>query len=182
MTRNKNQLFDIDFILNKLKIEESSKVADLGCGKFEYFVKPIAEKLGSKGVVYGVDILQDTVENIKKSAWENNLKQVKAVWSDLEVYKGTKINSSSIDRALIINVLNQSSKKADILKEALRLLKTNGLLLIIDWQLTASPLGPEPNRRVNPEAIKEAAPKLGLELLEEFTPGPYHFALIFNKL
>lgn len=182
MTKNKNQLFDIDFILNKLKIDSENKVADLGCGKFEYFVKAIAERVGSKGIVYGVDILQDTVENIKKSAWENNLKQVKAVWSDLEIYKGTKINSSSIDKALIINVLNQSSKKAEILKEAVRLLKTNGLLLIVDWQLTASPLGPEPSRRVNPEAIKDAAPKLGLELVEEFSPGPYHFALIFTKL
>ncbi len=182
MIKNKNKLFDIDFILNKLKIESTHNIADLGCGKFEYFIKPIAEKVGSKGTVYGVDILQDTVENIKKSAWENNLKHVKAVWSDLEVYKGTKIDSSSLDRALIINVLNQSTKKAEILKEAVRLLKTNGLLLIIDWQLTASPLGPEPHRRVNPEAIKDAAPKLGLQLLDEFTPGPYHFALIFNKL
>jgi ubiquinone/menaquinone biosynthesis C-methylase UbiE len=182
MTRNKNKLFDIDFVLNKLKIKESEKVADLGCGKFEYFIKPIAKKVGSKGIVYGVDILQDTVENIKKLAWEHNLKQVKAIWSDLEVYKGTKINSYSLDKALIINVLNQSQNKAEILKEAVRLLKTNGLILIIDWQLTASPLGPEPNRRVNPEAIKDAAPKLGLQLMEEFTPGPYHFALIFNKL
>ncbi len=182
MKQTNYQLFDINLILNKLKINKSFKVADLGCGKFEYFVKPLAEKVGSDGLVYGVDILQDTVENIKKSAWEYNLKQVKAIWGDLEIYGSTKINSSSLDRVLLVNVLNQSQKKKEILQEAVRILKTNGLFLIIDWQLTASPLGPEANRRVNPEAIKEAAPRLGLKLIEEFNPGPYHFALIFNKL
>ncbi len=182
MKKNNNQLFDINLILNKLKIRESFKVADLGCGKFEYFVKPLAERVGDNGLVYAVDILQDTVEDVKKSAWEHNLKQVKAIWSDLEIFKGTKINSSSLDIVLIVNVLNQSNNRKEILQEAIRMLKTNGLLLIVDWQLTASPLGPEPNRRVNPEAVKETAPKLGLKLIEEFNPGPYHFALIFNKL
>ncbi len=182
MKKSKNQLLDINFVLNKLKIKERHLVADLGCGKFEYFVKPLAEIVGEKGIVYAVDIIKDTVEDVKKSAWENNLKQVKAVWSDLEIFKGAKINSSSLDRALLINVLNQSEKKAEILREAVRLLKTGGFLLIIDWQLSAAPLGPEPRRRVNPDAIKEAAPKLGLELINEFTAGPFHYALIFNKL
>jgi len=182
MEKNNYGIFDINLILNKLKIKESFKIADLGCGKFEYFVKPLAERVGSDGLVYAVDILQDTVEDIKKSAWQYNLKHIKAIWSDLEVYRGTKINSSSLDRVLLINVLNQSQKKKEILQEAIRILKTNGLFLIIDWQLTASPLGPEPNRRVNPETLKEVASRLGLKLVDEFNPGPYHFALIFNKL
>ncbi len=182
MQKNKNQLLDIDFILKKANISEGQSIADLGCGKYQYFIKPLARLVGERGLVYGVDIIKDTVEDIKKSAWEDNYKQVKAIWSDLEVYKATKINSSSIDRALLINVLNQSKKRVEIIKEAVRLLKVGGLLLIIDWELSASPLGPEPHQRVNSELIKEAAPKLSLELKDEFSAGPYHFALIFNKL
>jgi ubiquinone/menaquinone biosynthesis C-methylase UbiE len=177
-----NKLFNTALILDKLDIKEGQKIADLGCGKFEYFIKPIAKMIGDKGVLYAVDIIKDIVEDIKKEAWNNNLKQVKAIWSDLEVYKGTKINSTSIDKALLINVLNQSEKKVEILRESIRLLKTGGTLLVVDWQLTAAPFGPEPHRRVNPDSIKEAAPKLNLELIDEFSAGDFHYALIFNKL
>ena len=182
MQKNKNQLLDIDFIIKKANISEGDKVADLGCGKYQYFVKPLAHLVGEKGLVYGVDIIKDTVEDIKKSAWEDNLKQVKALWSDLEVYKATKIDSSSIDRALLINVLNQSKKRVEIIKEAVRILKIGGLLIIVDWQLSASPFGPEPHQRINSELLKDSAYKLSLELKDEFSAGPYHFALIFNKL
>ncbi len=181
-TKKTNKLFDINLILHKIGIKEKQQVADLGCGKFEYFVLPVAHLVGEKGSVYAVDILREAVEEIKKAALYHNLKQVKALWSNLEIFKGTRIESASLDHALIINVLNQSTKKLEILREASRLLKIGGRLLIIDWKLSASPFGPDPNRRVNPEAIKEAAPQLGLSLVEEFEAGPFHYGLIFNKL
>lgn len=178
---NKTLLFDINFILHKIAIEEGQKVAELGCGNFGYFVFPLAKLVGNHGHVFAVDVLKNTLEDIKKHALRENYQQIETIWSNLEVFKGAKIESSSLDRALLINILHQSNKRGEILREAVRMLKTNGQLLIVEWKNIDSPLGPKIETRVNKEAIKEAAPKLGLTLESEFEAGPYHYGLIFHK-
>jgi len=81
-----------------------------------------------------------------------------------------------LDRALLVNTLHQSEKKIEILREAIRLLKRGGKLLIVEWKNIDLPLGPSPERRINLDSLKAAAPKLGLGLQEEFEAGPYHYS------
>ncbi len=109
------------------------------------------------------------------------MQQIETIWSNLEIFKGTKIESSSLDRALLINILHQSAKRAEILREAVRMLKIGSRLLVVEWKNVASPLGPQVDKRVNKESLKEAAPKLGIVLETEFEAGPYHYGLIFHK-
>jgi ubiquinone/menaquinone biosynthesis C-methylase UbiE len=178
----KTILFDIDVILRKMGIEENQRVAELGCGNFGFFVWPLARTVGRRGLVYAVDILKPTLEEIKHQATSDNLPQVKTVWSNLEVFKATAIETSSLDNALLVNVIHQSTKKIDLLREAIRLLKRGGKLLVVEWKNIDSPLGPKPEQRVKLEALKIAAPKVGLDITEEFEAGPYHYGLILTKL
>lgn len=178
----KTALFDIDSILRKITIEENQKVAELGCGNFGFFVWPLAKLVGRRGEVYAVDILKSTLEEIKRQALKENLPQIKTIWSNLELFKATNIETSSLDCALLINVLYQSEKRTDIIREAIRLLKRNGKLLIVEWENTDSPLGPKPEKRVKLDSLKSAAPKLGLDIKESFVAGPYHYGIILTKL
>jgi len=175
-------LFDIASILSKMGLGERQQVADLGCGNFGFFVYPLARLVGKQGKVYAVDILKSTLEEIGKESKKNNLSQIITVWSNLEVFKATKIETNSLDSVLLVNILHQSEKKIEILREAIRLLKRGGRMLIIEWKNTDSPLGPSPEKRVNLDSLKAAAPKIGLDIKEEFTAGPYHFGLILTKL
>ncbi len=181
MHNNKSTLFDINFILNKIALSEREKIAELGCGNFGYFVFPAARQIGPLGKLFAVDILKSTLEDIKKRALQDNIKQIETIWSNVEIFKGTSIDSSSLDKVFLINLLNQSDKKTDILREAIRLLKHNAKLLIIDWKSIDSPLGPPHNKRVNKQLLKDTAPKFNLILDEEFDAGPYHYGLIFHK-
>jgi len=122
------------------------------------------------------------LEEIKKEAAKKNLPQIVTVWSNLEVFKATDIETSSLDGALLVNTLHQSNKKIEMLREAVRLLKRGGKLLIVEWKNADAPLGPEPDKRVNPESLKNAAIKIGLDILEEFDAGPYHYGLVLIKL
>lgn len=175
-------LFDINAILSKMGIGERQKVAELGCGNFGFFVFPLARLVGRYGKVYAVDILKTTLEEIGREAKHDNLPQVVTVWSNLEVFKAAKIETDSLDSALLINTLHQSEKRAAILREAVRLLKRGGQLLIVEWKNIDLPLGPAADRRIDSASIKTAAPKLGLGLKEEFEAGPYHYGLILTKL
>lgn len=178
----KSALFDINDILSKIGIDEKQQVAELGCGNFGFFVFPLARLVGRQGKVYAVDILKPTLEEISKEAKKNNLPQIIPVWSNLEVFKAANIETSSLDSALLVNVLHQSEKKIEILREAIRLLKRGGKLLIIEWKNEDLPLGPAPEKRVKLESLKSAAPKIGLNIAEEFEAGPYHYGLILIKL
>ena len=179
---NAPALFDISAIIRKMKITEGQSVAELGCGNFGFFVWPLARLVGRRGRVYAVDVLKGHLDEIKRVALKDNLPQVKTIWSNLEVFQGTQIESSSLDAALLINILYQSEKKAEILREAMRLLKRNGQLMIVEWGNSDSPLGPRPEKRVKLESLKSAAAKLGLELQREFIAGPYHYGIILTKI
>jgi len=178
----KTVLFDIENILRKITVEEGQKVAELGCGNFGFFVWPLARLVGRRGQVYAVDILKSTLDEIRRQALRENFPQVKIVWSNLEVFKATTVETSSLDCALLINVLYQSDKRIEILREAIRLLKRGGKLLIVEWGNADSPLGPTLDKRVKLDSLKTAAPKIGLDIKEEFSAGPYHYGLILTKL
>ena len=178
----KSVLFDIRTILSKLEVGAGQKTAELGCGNFGFFVFPLARLVGREGRVYALDILKSTLEEINKEARKKNLPQIIPIWSNLEIFKAAKIESSSLDSALLVNVLHQSKQRIEILREAIRLLKRGGRLLIVEWTATDSPLGPKSDQRVSLGALKTAAPKLGMAIKEEFAAGPYHYGLILNKL
>lgn len=178
----KTVLFDITGILNKIAIGEKQKVAELGCGNFGFFAFPLARRVGRSGKVYAVDILKSSLAEIKSRATKENLPQLIPVWSNLEIFKGTKIENDTLDIALLINVLHQSEKRADIIREAARMLKTGGQLLIVEWSNNDAPLGPKPEKRIKLESLKTAAAKLGFGIKEEFTAGPYHYGIILIKL
>ncbi len=178
----KYALFDINNILSKMGIDEKQRVAELGCGNFGFFVFPLARLVGRQGKVYAVDILKPTLEEIRKEAKKNNFPQIITVWSNLEIFKAATIETSSLDSALLINVLHQSEKKIEIMREAIRLLKRGGRLLVVEWKSTDLPLGPPPDKRVKLESLRSAIPKIGLSITEEFEAGPYHYGLVLTKL
>ena len=176
-----NKLLDVSQILSKIKIEEGMKVADLGCGSTGFFVFPVAKIVGKKGEVYGVDILRNALENINRRARQENINNVKTVWTDLEVFNATKIETASLDTALIINTLYLSHKRVEIMREAMRMVRTGGKVVVIEWKNVASPFGPPSEERVKEELLKEGGKKLGLKLEEEFFAGRYHYGVIFTK-
>ena len=182
LNTKKTVLFDIDKILAKISISERQKVAELGCGNFGFFVFPLARLVGKQGVVYAVDILKEALREIKTQAESYNLKQIKPVWSDLEVFKATKIETESLDSATLINVLSQLNKKLGALKEASRLIKVGGKILVIDWKSEDIPLGPSPEKRINEKELEDISSKLGLKINEKFEAGPYHYGLVLTKL
>ncbi|HZJ40904.1 MAG TPA: class I SAM-dependent methyltransferase [Candidatus Saccharimonadales bacterium] len=178
----KTALFDIAEILNKIAVRERQQVAELGCGNFGFFTFPLARLVGRSGKVYAVDILKSTLTEIKDRATKENLPQIIPIWSNLEVFKATKIETESLDKALLINVLHQSEKRAEIIREAYRMLKRGGYLMIVEWSSADSPLGPKPEKRLKLESLKIAAKKLGFDIQEEFVAGPYHYGLLLIKL
>jgi len=176
-----NELIDAKKILESADIAEGMRVADLGCGARGYFTLQAAKMVGTKGIVYAVDILKSALSAVESNARLHGLPNIRTVWSDLEKYGATKLPEQYIDLALLMNILFQVKDRETVLKEAIRLIKPSGKLLIADWKKTGAPFGPPVEERCSPEEVKRIVGGLGLKLLKEFEAGPYHYALLFAK-
>jgi ubiquinone/menaquinone biosynthesis C-methylase UbiE len=164
-------------ILKKVGVSEGMKVADMGCGSSGHFVFPAAHMVGEKGKVYAVDILKSALAGIESRRKMEGLTNIEEIWSDIEIYKGTKIADGSIDIVLLVN----NQPKEAMLKESARLVKNGGKLVIVDWEKIAAPFGPPTKDRIDKEETKKQVEGLGLKFEEEFKAGPYHFGLVFVK-
>ena len=177
-----NALIDVNFILKKVGVGDKMKVADLGCGSSGHFVFPASDLVGKNGKVYAVDILKTALESINRRAKQENLANVKTVWSDIEKFGATNIEANSIDVGFLVNTLYQSNKRPEIMRETVRMIKKGGKLIIAEWDKISSPLGPPTEERVDKELLRIASKRLGLDITEEFSAGPYHYGIIFTKL
>jgi len=177
-----NTLLDVEIILTKAGIEEGMRVADLGCGTTGHFVFPAASIVGKNGTVYAVDIMKTSLESIKKRRKLENLENIQAVWSNIEVFNATEIESGSLDVAMLINTLYQSHKRVEILREAVRMLKRSATLIVVEWKKVNLPFGPPVEERVKKELLQAGAQRLGFKQGKDFFVGQYHYGLIFTKL
>lgn len=177
----KSELLDSGIILRDfLQLGTGNMVADLGAGGGGFSMQS-ARLVGVQGQVYAVDILKNVLSEIESQARMANLSNIKTVWSNIEIIGATKINEQSLDAVLLVNVLFQSNKHYEIMSEAVRLLKDNGKLLVVDWSDSNSSFSPASERRVDPKSVMQYAQQLGLSLVKEFRAGNYHFGQIYKK-
>jgi len=167
----------IDEVLNNLDLKEDMLGAEFGCGS-AMFAIALARKL-SKGRVYGLDIQEEKLSAIKGKLSIEKINNIHTILCDLENDKGSTLEDSSLDIVLIPNILFQSENKYAIIKEAKRVLKSGGQLLVIDWS-KSSPFVQKENL-ANPDEVKKIAETLSLSLKKEFATGDYHYALLFVK-
>lgn len=177
-----NKFLYINEILQKGTIKEGMRIGDLGCGSNGFFVYSSSKLVGNSGLVYAVDVMQNVLDDIERTVKNENYKNIKTVRSNLEVYKATKIDSMSLDLVFLVNILNQSDKKIDILREVIRLLKKSAKVIIVEWVEGASIIGPHKERKINKENLLIATQRLGLSLEEEFIAGRFHYGLVFKKI
>lgn len=176
-----SELINPDYLFKQLDIQQGMRIADLGCGGNGRFCIPAGRLVGQRGIIYAVDILKSVLQEVAKKARLEGVNNVKPIWSNLEIYGATKIKDSSVNIAFLINILFQAKEHKEIIREATRILKPGGKLLIVDWTQTATPFGPSLVDRVKPEDLKKIARNINLELVDEFKAGKYHFGLLFIK-
>ena len=157
------------------------RVSDLGCGARGPFSLQAAKMVGDGGIVYAVDVMKSALQSLNTTAQMRGINNVKTIWADLDVVGSTKIKENSIDLVMVINILFQLREKAAVIKEAYRISKPGGKILIVDWKKTNIPFGPSVDLRIFPSKIKQAGQQLDLILEQEFNAGPYHFGLLFSQ-
>ena len=109
-------------------IKKGETILDLGSGAgFDCFLA--SRETGETGKVIGVDITPEMVAQAKKNAEKGNYRNVEFKVGEIE---NLPIESDSIDLIISNCVINLSNQKNQVFKEAFRVSKSNGRIMISD--------------------------------------------------
>lgn len=167
-------------MLAACNLQISDTVADFGAGS-GFMARAIAG-IVSRGNVFAVEINRDLVARIRHEAEEGHITNLHPLWGDIEIAGGTKLAEGSVDVVVLSNILFQIDDKTNALKEAFRVLKNGGRMLVVDWQESFGGLGPVPTRVFNQTMAEELISKIGFTKLSDNLPaGEHHYAILFKK-
>ena len=113
--------------IEKTSIKNGSIVLDYGCGPGSYTIAA-AKVVGNTGKVYAVDIHPLAIEEVKKRAKEERLRNIKTILTN----RDTNLEDNSIDNILLLDIYHDLSDPLSILKELHRVLKKDGVLSVDD--------------------------------------------------
>lgn len=166
--------------LNQLQVEEGMRVADLGAGAGAHTFAA-AKRVGETGRVYAVEIQKEVARSLKRKASEEHFENIEVFWGNIEEQGGSKLKEASVDVVLLINVIFQVEDTEGLVHEAKRILKPDGQLLVIDWNGSFGGIGPSEECLVSPERIARIVERSGFSQVRAFTPGEYHYAMIYTN-
>jgi ubiquinone/menaquinone biosynthesis C-methylase UbiE len=112
---------------------EGEVCVDLGSGRGIDALR-MAERVGDKGFVFGVDVSDGMIEKAEKNAAKLGVRNVKFIKSELE---DIKIDDETIDLIISNCTINHASDKRKVWSEIERILRRGGRFVVSDIYSTA---------------------------------------------
>ncbi len=163
-----NGFLNPEKVLGEISLEGKSKIADFGCGSGGWSI-PLAKAI-KEGQIYAIDILEEPLSALKSKAETERAYNIRCIRADLE--KDSTLRDNSIDLVLLSNILFQAEDRKKMLKEASRVLRENGELLVVDWL---------EGTNVNPQEVENETEEAGFTKVKKIDAGVRHFAYLYKK-
>lgn len=168
-----------DEFWRSLNLRAGATVVHLGCGP-GFYLLPAAKFVGSAGKAIGVDVRTDMLAEVENRARQQNVAGiVSTIKANLEAPGGSGVAEASCDWVLVANILHQSDP-VKILTEAKRVVRPSGNIVVVEWDVVATPMGPPPATRLSKDEVMAFAASLELTTTKHFAPSPYHYGLVLK--
>lgn len=157
-------------VMDELGLSAGSAVADIGAGR-GYFTFRLAERVGSTGKVFAVDIDENDLRRVGDRAVQQGLMQIVTVTGATD---NPRLEANSVDAILVVNAYHEMREYDSMLQGMWRALKPGGRLAIIDEESEPGlPRSTYHSRHAIPASlVREDAERNGFRLLRR--PRGFH--------
>jgi ubiquinone/menaquinone biosynthesis C-methylase UbiE len=155
-------------------IKNGDTCVDFGSGT-GLFALPMAELVGSKCKVYAVDNSLEMMEHIRAKSPPANL-----ILINKDVEK-TGLAGQIADFCFLAFILHEVKEPGDLIAEAVRLLKSGGKLVVVEWKTDLDSPGPPRKVRISKYQIEQLFGRSGLTLEIYLDWSPNHYVAVGRK-
>jgi len=163
-------------VLKALALKPGDVVADLGCGT-GYFSWRMAQAVGPRGVVYGVDIQPEMIELLAEKMKERGVANVTGVVSTVEDPKLPQ----PVDLAIMVDVYHECSRPAEFIAAVCRSLKLGGRVVFIEYRGEDPTVPIKALHKMTEAQVKLEMTAQPLDYVETFRGLPRQHVIIFRK-
>jgi ubiquinone/menaquinone biosynthesis C-methylase UbiE len=160
-------------ILENIGLKENDTIADIGSGT-GYFAIPASEIVGKAGKVYAMDISIDMIDELEKKIETCEISNIITLVTEENDFK---LENDMVDFTFICSVAHEAEDITLFIKEAIRITKPKGKIVIIDWKKEESDYGPPVDHRMAPEEIIIAFKKNNIKDIELETIGEHFYTI-----
>lgn len=170
-----------DSLLAHLGINDGETIADIGCGS-GFFTDKFSTMVGSKGMVYAIEIKDEHINTLKKYIEDENI-------GNVQVIKGREDLldlPDKVDKMFMCSLyhvmygVNSDKDRDKYLKSLVKLLKPDGELIIVDNGPVDDETLPYHGPYISRELIEYQLKFYGLELTDYYQIIPQRYMLKFK--
>ena len=174
------QLVDFEKVVAGLDLQKGLTLLDMACGEGQYDIG-FSKIIGDEGLIYAVDLWEDNINRLFETLSTTGIRNVEAFVAD--VSHPMPIGNDSIDVCLMATVLHdlvQANTADGAIKEASRVLKTNGLFAVIEFYKIDGPPGPPIHIRLSPQDVENIVEPFGFNKQAVKEVGAFNYLMVFS--
>jgi ubiquinone/menaquinone biosynthesis C-methylase UbiE len=166
-----------DEALDALKIPKGATVADIGAG-VGYFTWRLAERVGPSGMVYGEDIQQAMLDQLRKNMQARGVANVRPVLGTID---DPKLPKESVDLILLVDVYHEFSEPEKMLDRMREALKPGGRLVLLEYRGEDPKVPIKPEHKMTLKQVRAEVEPEGYRFGESIEVLPEQHIIVFLK-
>jgi len=170
-----------EVVCSHFHIHEGDLVADFGAGS-GYFTPYFSAAAGPSGRVMVCEIQKNLLEKIGSIARQCGHSNVEVVWCDLEEENGIPFNNDLLDGGSLINTFFQIEDKAAAVREIHRVIRSGGVVHVIEWNDSYGGIGPSAEQVVGKNTLCDWFEADCFVLEREYPAGDHHYGVTFRVI
>ena len=165
---------DPEAILAQVGVCAGDVFIDLGCGD-GFFALPAARLVGPDGHVYGIDIDVEALSELQGKADAEGLGSLTLVAGEAEV---EVVCQSCADFIFFGIDLHDFRDAPQVLDGAMKMIKSTGHLVDLDWKKEEGAIGPPLQIRFSVQHASDLIERAGFVVTSVSEPGPMHYMIV----
>ncbi len=166
-----------DLVLAALELTPGMTVADIGAGS-GYFSWRMAERVGSGGTVYAVDIQPEMIGILRRQMAQRGAANVKPI---LGAVTNPRLPAEQLDLVLMVDVYHEFEYPYEMLGAIARALKPGGRVVFVEYRGDDPAVPIKPLHTMTEAQVRKEAALQSLEWVKTVSDLPWQQVIVFRR-